>query len=239
LKEQLSFLVALQKFDAEMNKSNLKKKELPVKRAKLDEGFEKLKTDLNESRNRYESFKKSHKEKEDKLKRGQESITKTKERLFEVKTNKEYQAVLKEIETIEAKNSEIEDDVIKTLEDIDQLKVKLDEEEKGFDTCCQQYERDKKDLEQEITSIETDLLSYQQRIFELRKQIGGELLKKYETIKRIRNGLAVVSVWKEVCHGCHMNIPPQLYNDLQKSEDLLSCPNCNRIIYWQNQNNNV
>lgn len=222
-----------------MRKTNFKKKELPLKRAKLDEGFEKLKGDVNEVRNRYEALKKSHKEKEDKLKRGQETIVKTKERLFEVKTNKEYQAVLKEIETIETKNSEIEDEVIKTLEDIDQLKVILDGNEKEFDAYRQQYDRDKKHLEQEATSIEADLLKYQQRIAELKKQIDAELLKKYETIKRIRNGLAVVSVWKEVCHGCHMNIPPQLYNDLQKSEDLLSCPNCNRIIYWQNQNNNV
>jgi predicted nucleic acid-binding Zn-ribbon protein len=47
--------------------------------------------------------------------------------------------------------------------------------------------------------------------------------------------LAVVSVWKEVCNGCHMNLPPQLYIELQKSFELHSCPNCNRIIYWYNQ----
>ncbi len=239
MKEQLSFLIALQKLDLEISKVSLKKKELPVKRAKLDEDFEKLKADIEEVRKRYEALQRSRKEKEDRLKRGQEAITKAKDRLLEVKTNKEYQAVLKEIEIIEAKNSEIEDEVIKALEDIDQLKITLDKEEKEFDIRCRQYERDKNNLEEEAASKEAALLSYQQRVFELKKQIDGELLKRYETIKRIRNGLAVVSVWKEVCQGCHMNIPPQLYNDVQKLEGLLSCPNCNRIIYWQNQNNNA
>jgi predicted nucleic acid-binding Zn-ribbon protein len=46
----------------------------------------------------------------------------------------------------------------------------------------------------------------------------------------------VVAVWKEVCDGCHMSIPPQLYNELQKSNELITCPSCSRIIYWENRN---
>ncbi len=51
-------------------------------------------------------------------------------------------------------------------------------------------------------------------------------------IKGRRNGIAVVSARSSICSGCNMNLPPQLYNELQRSEELICCPNCNRIIYW-------
>jgi predicted nucleic acid-binding Zn-ribbon protein len=57
------------------------------------------------------------------------------------------------------------------------------------------------------------------------------VIKRYSTI-RMRRGLAVVSVKNGTCQGCNMNIPPQLYNTLQRGNSLELCPNCNRIIYW-------
>ena len=71
---------------------------------------------------------------------------------------------------------------------------------------------------------------------EIKKEIPAELLRKYEQIKGAGRGIAVVAVWKEICDGCHMAIPPQMYNELQKEKALITCPNCNRIIYWENRN---
>ncbi|HBH86717.1 MAG TPA: hypothetical protein DDY17_03820 [Syntrophaceae bacterium] len=181
---------------------------------------------------------KRHSENEDKLKRGADALRKAKERLLEVKTNKEYQAILKEIETIEKKNSDIEDEIISVMEDIDHVRVELKTKEKEFDNRKSQYEREKQIIAKEISQIDVDLTEYQQKSNDLRRHVHSELQKRYETIKGARNGLAVVSAWKEVCGGCHMNIPPQLYIELQRSIELLFCPNCNRIIYWFNQNEN-
>ncbi len=60
-----------------------------------------------------------------------------------------------------------------------------------------------------------------------------ETISKYEMIKHLHRGVAVVSVWKEVCGGCHMNIPPQQYNDMQKNMEIVHCPNCSRFLYRQ------
>ncbi len=65
----------------------------------------------------------------------------------------------------------------------------------------------------------------------LAKQLRPDVLKRYGTIK-MRRGLAVVAVRDGTCRGCNMNIPPQLYNTLQRGNSLELCPNCNRIIYW-------
>jgi len=238
LREQLSFLIELQKVETQQSRVNIKKKELPNRILKLEEALAAFNVRVEEDRKKLDELERKHREDEEKLKRGNEGLKKTKERLLEVKTNREYQAILKEIETIERKNSEIEDEIISLLEEIDGIKVVLKTKEKELETHKQQYEQGKKKIEEEMSSLDADLLACEQRIHDYRMRINDDLLKRYETIKAVNNGLAVVSVWKEVCDGCHMNIQPQLYNELQKFSALLSCPNCNRIIYWYNKGEN-
>jgi uncharacterized protein len=237
LKKQLSYLIELQELDLIIGRISVKKKELPEKVARMHEEFAANAAILEESRKKFDELNKRHSEKEDKLKKGIDTLKKTKDRLLEVKTNKEYQAILKEIETIEKKNSEVEDEIISALEEIDNIRVILKAKEKDFEANRLQFEKEKNRTEDEIGQLDVDLSASQQKSDDLRRKIRSELQKKYETIKGARNGLAVVSAWKEVCGGCHMNIPPQLYIELQRSTELLSCPNCNRIIYWFNQDN--
>jgi len=84
-----------------------------------------------------------------------------------------------------------------------------------------------------LNSIDTNVATLEQRRVDLQKDVPGELLVQYERVKKRNKGIGVTSVWKSVCNGCHMNIPAQLYNELQRSDELLSCPNCNRIMYFQ------
>ena len=221
--------------DLTIGKINLKKKELPEKISKIDDALKDSVAGLEAERIRVDELQKNHKENEEKLKRGIENLKKIKDRLYEVKTNKEYQAILKEIETIEKKNSEIEDDIIVALEELDKAREQFKSNDTEFESSRLKHEHDKKKMEDELDLLDTELLSCQQKTDAFAKQIWEHLLKRYEIIKGKRNGLAVVSVWKEVCEGCHVNIPPQLYNELQQTTELISCPNCNRILYWHNK----
>jgi hypothetical protein len=101
----------------------------------------------------------------------------------------------------------------------------------------QKHEDERKIMEVDINSLDTDFSQWEQKRNEIKNKINGGLLEKYERIKNRNGGIGVVSVWKAVCNGCHMNIPPQLYNELQKASELMICPNCNRIIYYQNKDN--
>ena len=235
MKEQLSYLIELQKLDLIIGRIIFKKSELPEKIAQMDEEFAVFAKDVEESKKKFEELNKLQSEKEEKLKKGIDSMKKTKDRLLEVKTNKEYQAVLKEIETIEKKNSEIEDEIISGLDQIDHMRIVVREKEKDYETRKSECEKERKKLEIELGQLDCDLANTEKRADTLREQIRDELLKRYEMIKGRRNGIAVASVWREVCSGCHMNIPPQMYIELQRSPDLLFCPNCNRIVYWHDQ----
>ena len=94
---------------------------------------------------------------------------------------------------------------------------------------------DPRPIEDDLNAIDADTVTWTEKRAVLAKSIPADLLAQYERIRKRNNGIGVIPVWKAVCSGCHMNIPPQLYNELQRSNDLLSCPNCNRIMYFQNQ----
>lgn len=241
MKEELRLLIDLQKIDTDIAKINVKKRELPVQLTQLDEAFAAFKKGVEESGSKLEEANKRHRETEEKLKKAVDSLRKAKERLNEVKTNKEYHAMLKEIESMEKKNGEIEETVIGLLDEIDAQRKALKVKEQELVQEQNQYEAKRIELQRQIESLDSELQERLGKGEALRTMVPPALLKKYETIKTINKGVAVVSVWKEVCSGCHMNIPPQMYNELLSSEELFSCPQCNRIIYWydQQQSNGV
>jgi len=240
LSEQLLLLllIELQKDDLTTSRISIKKRELPEKLMKLNEGFQAFSVSLEDEKKNLDEYHKRHRDKESKLKSAQENLKKTKDRLLEVKTNKEYQAILKEIETIEKRKSDTEDEIIVCLDEIDHREKALREKEEQFKGYRLRYETERLKMEEDIANLDAELVTAQQKIRETRKRLPEYIFKKYEMIKGLNNGLAVVSVWKEVCNGCHMNIPPQLYNDLQRSIELLSCPHCSRIMYWDDQGKN-
>lgn len=206
---------------------------LPEQMRKLDSDFNVFQEEAGKNKIKWEALKAKHKENEQKIKRINEGIVKTKERMLEVKNNKEYQAMLKEIEIAEHSKGDVETEIIAILDELDKLAGFVREDEEKLRLARQKYEMEKKDLEQALNSIDADVLNLEQKKAEIQNNVPGELLSRYEKIKKRGNGVAITSVWKSVCNGCHMNIPPQLYNELQRTSDLLSCPNCNRIIYFQ------
>ncbi len=236
MKEQLSLLIELQKTESEINKLRARCRSLPEEISKLEESFQKFEAGVKEDRAKLEDVQKVHREAEIRLRKEQETQRKAKDRLSEVKTNKEYQAILKEIEVAEQRNSETEDEIITLLEAVDKAKEEFKIKEQESEGYKQNYENSKKKLETELHSLDGLLSSCRQRSEELKTGISSELLEKYEAVKALHNTVAVTAVWKEVCGGCYMNIPPQLYIELQKSDALHLCPNCNRILYWYDQN---
>jgi predicted nucleic acid-binding Zn-ribbon protein len=239
LKEDLLLLVSLQKIDTELVKAGIKKREWPNRISQLDETFGTTADEVDGEKQRLEGLIKTHRAKEEGLKKGVDHLKKTRERLLEVKTNKEYQAMLKEIEGIVKKNSEIEDEIILALEEIDAARSRLKVKEGEFETFRSSYEKEKKELEGEIGLMDSEMSRLVSEQQELRARINAEILKKYDRIKNHSNGRAVVPVWKGVCEACHMNIPPQMYNELQRSDDIMQCPFCSRIIFWDDRGKHV
>lgn len=233
MKEKLLLLIRLQECDSQLVKLSVKKKILPETIEKLDKEFSSFEEGIKKNKVKYNELKSRHAENENKIKKINEGIVKTKERMLEVKNNKEYQAMLKEIDIAESSRSEIETEIISMLEELDKLSALVKKDEEILKQSRSRYEQEKRAIEDDLNAIDADAVIWEQKRIDLQKNVPDELLVRYERIRKRSKGIGVTSVWKSVCNGCHMNIPPQLYNELQRSDELFSCPNCNRIMYFQ------
>ncbi|MGA9177123.1 MAG: C4-type zinc ribbon domain-containing protein [Desulfobacterales bacterium] len=231
MKEQIKVLVKLQHLDAESIRIKSTLNDVSKKLKHLDSSLEEIEQTIKDQESVLDGLKKQYRDYESDVKLNLAKINKSQEKLRSVKTNKEYQSLLKEIEDVKSKNSSIEDIMIECLD-------RIDEAEEIIATKKDEYLQLSDHIKSEKQSIEHDAEIDKKKLDELdtdRKNVSGlidaQLLKIYLVIKEQQEGLAVVPVKDAVCHGCNVNLPPQLYNELFRYDSLKFCPNCHRIIY--------
>jgi predicted nucleic acid-binding Zn-ribbon protein len=232
MKEQISLLVKLQGIEKEAASIQSILNNTQSKLEALDAGLMEHERTIEEQKSIIEKLKKQYRDYESDLKLILDREKKTQVKLRSVKTNREYQSLLKEIEKEKAKNSEIEDKMIECLDLMDEtekiIAMKKDEYLKLSDSVKNEKEIIKQEAEQRRIRL-SELDRDREKVTCM---IDPELMKKYLIIKKQNSGgLAVVPVKDALCLGCNMNVPPQLYNELFLGNSLKFCPNCQRIIY--------
>jgi predicted nucleic acid-binding Zn-ribbon protein len=233
LREQLELLRELQKIDLTLKKIKEERDRFPKEMKKLDEREHIEKERIQKEREKIESLEKERRQKERNLNTEQEKIKKAEGRMFEVKTNKEYQALLSEVEAIKEVTSREEEEILKILEEIDELKKDLLKREKEVTTTLEKIEREKKKIQEKMDQGDGLWKEQKERRETLSKQVDSGLYKLYNTLKEKRQGVGVVNVREETCQGCFVNVPPQMFIEVQKNNAIIRCPNCNRILYWE------
>jgi len=233
LKTQLELLVRLQSCDSAILKAQKIQENHPREIKRLEEALERERQAVHDQENRFEEVKKKRIAKEQDLALEEEKVNKAKQRLTTVKTNKEYQASLKEIEATERQNSKIEEEILTIMEEADTLTIKHEKTEEHFKLTEKEAEEEKRKLEKQIIEC-TQKIEEQQKMKEaLIAQIKPEVLDRYQRIKQKRPELTVVAVENSCCRGCNMNVPPQLFNEVKKCQKIIVCPHCSRILYWE------
>jgi len=236
LQKDLHLLITLQESDSNLIRAIAEKKILPERLSQLEQSYLSCKKEFDQFQNSFNDLKNQYRDNERHLKQGQDDLRKAKDRLGTVKNNKEYQAILKEIEGIQQKKEDTELEGIALLDALDKKGEELKEQEKSCLGVEEKYNTDRDFIMAELQKLDQRMETCQQENISLRSTVGEGLVKKYDAIRKLHNDVVVVPVRKEVCQGCHMNIPPQMYNELQTSTTLMSCPHCNRIIYRDDQN---
>ncbi len=231
--EQINILIDVQGVEMEILRVDRRINALNGETDSLDKELADREARVTSDRQVLDDLKKAYRELDLESKEYVESITKSNEKLRAVKTNKEYQSILKEIEDIIKKKSEIEDRMLELLEEIDSTESTVKEKETELhafiESCCEKKEMfvaNGKSQQKAVTLL-----------IEKKKQIASKADAKtiaiLEDVKKKVRGTAVVPVQGAICTGCHLNIPAQLYNELQRLDELRFCPHCHRIIYWQ------
>lgn len=158
------------------------------------------------------------------------NITRSEVNLKGITTQKEYQAVNKEIASAKKLIVELEEQILQKITRLEELKVELAAMEEDLTSLDQNLGAQKEEINARVKSEEASVTSDAKIRAEQVKLIPASLLKRYEKLREGRRGIAVVEARDGGCLGCNMHIPPQMYNNLYRSEELITCPHCQRIL---------
>jgi len=236
LKKQIENLVKLQTNEIAMQNIEADLNDVPAKLDSLDLRLKQSENEMENNRSEINEEKKKIKAFESDLKENLSKIEEKQEKLGSVKTNKEYQSYLKEIENLKANNSELEDKVIECLDIVDELEKDIKKKNNFFVKLSEKIILEKEEVKKKEGADKKKLEELKKLSSKIASLVNSELLEKFFKVKTLsKNRVAIVSVENAVCSGCNLNIPPQMYNELQRFDSLQFCPFCHRIIYCKDQ----
>jgi hypothetical protein len=235
VKEQMALLVKLQEQDQTLDQLRRRIREGPQKVKEMEGEVEILAGNLEAGKNRIQEIQKLQRQLEAEVEDGAGQIGRSKTRLLTIKSNKEYQAILKEIEDTQRTNAEKEDKILGFMEEIEGLNQELQHKEKELLAVRARFEEEKRTVEGEVRQAEAEFAEVEKHRQDTAQAMDSELVARYEHLRVRTGGRAVAYVENTTCSGCHLNIPPQMYNELQRRDSLKHCPNCDRIIYWKDR----
>ncbi len=233
MNEQLGYLIRLQDLDDRIRVRREEARRIPQQLGEIDRRAEENKAGIETARQALEEAQKAKRERDQDLEDGGRKVEKLKARTSEIKTNKEYQALLKEIETAEQESKTVEDDILKLMERIDGAagEIKAAEQRVAEESSALDGERAR--LEEERGRVAAELAAIEKERAELAARIDAAAMAEYDRLAGPRNGKVVVEARSESCSGCFMSIPPRTFVTVKKNETIIACPNCARILYFK------
>jgi uncharacterized protein len=231
IKEELTLLVALQQCEKEVSVLEVDLAAVEARIESLNDQLAEFEKQVIEGQQALDTLKKQYRSDEADTKVAEAKIVKSQEKLRAVKTNKEYESTLKEIDDMKAKTSQIEDGMLKILEEIEAGEERVVRSHVDLKDVKLDVESQRREIRSQAEQQVTLLASCQKERESLLAQIPPALVEKYNKVKRQGRGIAIAAVVDAVCQVCRMNIPPQLFIELLRMDSMRMCPNCQRIIY--------
>ena len=224
-------LIALQ--DIEKNISVLHKKvsEIPIKISDLETAAQSKKAAYEAGVSLAEELANRRRTLEGEVELARTKLSRLKEQLMAVKTNKEYTAMLNEIKTAETHISNEEDKILDLMEE-------LESGEKAIKLAETEMRRERAVIDDEIRRMKEDGPALESELEILRGEkasveagVNPELITDYRRISDARKGVALAEAKDELCGACHVRIRPQMYADLLLTETIMFCDSCSRILF--------
>jgi len=239
IKEQLILLAELQQVDLDIA---VLEKKLAGVQDQLD-GFalqlSTMQDQIEDHQSQLGELQKQYRQDESEVRSIDDTIAKTQAKLNSVKTNKEYQAMLKAIEDLEHKKSDLEDQMLGALEIIEATESKSLSLNADFDDLKQEVEEKKTEIYQKADEQREEMNGLQQHREVTWNQLPQKLQAIYQRVSRQGKGIGVAAVADALCQVCRVNIPSQLFIDVMRMKTMMQCPNCQRIMYpstiWDNE----
>ena len=231
---ELQTLVHLQQFDTKIAGLEAEAMRLPKQIEAIQAAVAEAKKVVDTVKVRLDAARKELRAREKDLDDIAAKRSKSEGRLYEVKTNVEYSAVLTEIENIKAQKAQTEEEILALMERQESLVAEIREAESRLRGREEQGKRDEGVIRAKLAAVETELGGVRAERATVAGGLPRNVLTDYERILKARGGLAIAPVAASaICGGCRVTIRPQAIQELKQATTLLHCESCGRYLYWQ------
>jgi len=232
---ELGRLVRLQQLDDAMTAARQAIDAFPGKSDALNARIESHTNTLAMAQQRLDEHKNARQELEKDVAQVQTRLTRFKEQLMEVKTNKEYHAIQAEIATADAEVQRLEDRILEHMLESDELNAEMISAKQALESDQVAVSTERDTLENENADLKAKLTQHSSDRAVLVNEISVQTMSLFDTLSRGRKGVALGEAKDGRCSVCQVRLRPQLYNEVRRNTALLQCESCQRILYYPSE----
>jgi hypothetical protein len=228
----LERLVQLQRAESELKRVEADREAVPRVRGELAGKLAEERGRLDAARSGLDGCQKARRQHEQGLQDLEAKRSKYKGQLMDVKTNKEYTAMLHEIEAVEREIRVLEDQILSEMERAEALAAEVKREEALYKAVEEQGRRETQALDERDRRLEEEAARLRRERDQVAGTVPEEALALFQRVARLR-GSAVAEARDGMCQLCHMKLRLQMYVELKRNEVIVQCPSCSRILYYE------
>jgi hypothetical protein len=232
LDPDLQHLIHLQELDSAAERQRRRVADIPTLQAALDARLAERTAAVDGVKTRIAACQAARRDIEKDLAVVQGRLSKYKNQLMEVKTNKEYQAMQKEMSVAEQEIGNHETHMLERMEEADALAAELKTAEAALKSEQVETARDRQALDAERTTTAVDLQRTTEERVVIAAQVSPEALAIFERVAHGRKGQAMAEAREGLCTVCHVRLRPQVFNQARRNDSIIQCDSCTRILYF-------
>ena len=228
----LTRLIRLQQLESAADEARKKIADHPARTQALDERLQAAREAVADIKARLTAAADKRRAEEKEVAGVQTRLAKYKDQLLEVKTNREYTAMLHEIETAQNDIRTREDRILEVMMESDELNAAIKKSEAELKATEKESAAERATLETEMTRLQAEIDKTTAERETLVADIDRHVLSIFETTAKGRKGVAVAEAKDGLCTICHVRLRPQVFNEVRKNESIIQCDSCRRILYF-------
>jgi len=232
VRDQLQFLLALQQVDDHLRALALEEQQLPQRLQVYEAACTAVRQQLVQQQAAIEHSERQQRAFERELVNHQEAIRKTQSKAHEVKTNKEYSAILAEIDAGKQRLEVLEDQLLALMEATDQQRQAYRVHEQQERVAQQALVAQRHQIQRAQETLRRTMLAAQEQRQQTAAGLEAKLYEQYQKVAAQHSGRGVAQLQEGVCSGCHLKVPPQMISEIRLQTQLFTCPHCRLILLW-------
>jgi predicted nucleic acid-binding Zn-ribbon protein len=227
----LKQLIRLQAVDLSIQELRTRIDKYPGISKALDQKLRSAQLGLDAAKEKVKTNQTNRKKFDSEIAATEAKVSKYRDQMMAVKTNQEYRALQDEIEHAQKGIRRIEDDILNLMMEAEALQQEIKTAEAVLKDDQQKVVQERKALEEENKKDLTALESYIKERKEIQASVSADLIPIYERVRKHRGGIAVAPARDYVCEVCQVRIRPQVFQEIRRNDQIISCDACQRILY--------